>query len=256
MRVRTAAVVNDRDELYAWVPRAVGFSYDTGAFDASFAPGGGPVSWANIFGGYGFAHVDQAWTSTWRTSIRRPRRSSEARPGGGGQDGLNNTVSLTHNYGDHFRGEIAPDPAGDPVVATSTFSAGLPTTPGALQAAYSGAQDGFVFRMNPALTNLQWATYIGGTGEDSAYGVQFDSNGDLFVTGGTTSSNLPMAGTPFDNSQNGRGGWLPHEIQWCHGCIDREHVHEDCELRPVLSGCSWIPATTFTWQGRRMVLIP
>ena len=197
-------VVNDQDELYVMgTTGSLDFPTTPGAFDASFAPGGGPVSWANIFGGYGFAHVNGSDIYVAHFNTAATALIGSTHLGGGGQDGLNNTVSLTHNYGDHFRGEIALDPAGDPVVATSTFSAGLPTTPGAPQAAYSGAQDGFVFRMNPALTNLQWATYIGGTGEDSAYGVQFDSNGDLFVTGGTTSSNLPMAGTPFDNSQNG-----------------------------------------------------
>lgn len=197
-------VVNDQDELYVMgTTGSLDLPVTPGAFDGSFAVGGGPVSWLNVTGGYGFAHTNGSEVYVAHFNASATALIGSTYVGGGGQDGLNNTASLTHNYGDHFRGEIALDPNGNPVIATSTTSAGLPTTPGAPQSAYSAAQDGYVFRMDPALTTLLWATYIGGTGEDSAYGVQFDSNGNLFVTGGTTSSNLPMAGTPFDNSQNG-----------------------------------------------------
>ncbi len=197
-------VVNEQDELYVMgTTGSLDYPTTAGAFDISFGAGGGPVSWSNIFGGYGYSHVNGSDVFLSHLNASATAFIGSTLVGGGGQDGLNNTPTLTHNYGDHFRGEVALDPDGNPVVATSTFSAGMPTTPGAPQAAYSAAQDGFVFRMNPALTNMLWATYIGGVGEDSAFGVQFDSNGDVFVTGGTTSAGLPMPGASADNSHNG-----------------------------------------------------
>ncbi|MBK8498416.1 MAG: gliding motility-associated C-terminal domain-containing protein [Flavobacteriales bacterium] len=197
-------VVNEQDELY--VMGTTGSSdYPTtaGAYDASFAVGGGPVSWTNIFGGYGYSHNSGCDIFITHFNVGATALVGSTLVGGTGQDGLNNNTSLTHNYGDHFRGEIALDANENPVVATSTFSLNMPTTPGAPQAALGGSQDGYVFRMNPALTNLLWATYIGGPGEDSAFGVQFDSNGNVFVTGGTTSAGLPMPGASADNTQNG-----------------------------------------------------
>lgn len=199
-------VVNEQDELYVMgTTGSADFPTTPGAFDGAFGAGGGAVSWTNISGGYGYQHLSGCDVFVAHFNVGATALIGSTYMGGANQDGLNNSTTLTHNYGDHIRGEIALDPNGDPVVATSTYSADLPTTPGAPQPLYAGAQDGFVFRMNPALTVLQWATYIGGAGDDSAYGVQFDSGGNLFVTGGTTTTGLPMPGVPADNSYNGGG---------------------------------------------------
>jgi len=199
-------VVNEQDELYVMgTTGSSNFPTTPGAFDGTFGAGGGAVSWTNIFGGYGYQHLNGCDVFVAHFNVGATSLIGSTFMGGVNQDGLNNSTTLTHNYGDHIRGEIALDPGGNPVVATSTYSAGLPTTPGAPQPLHAGAQDGFVFRMDPALTVLQWATYIGGAGDDSAYGVQFDSGGNLFVTGGTTTAGLAMPGVSADNSYNGGG---------------------------------------------------
>jgi hypothetical protein len=41
--------------------------------------------------------------------------------------------------------------------------------------------------------SLSYATYLGGSGEDDAYGIAIDSSGDVYVTGQTKSTNFPMA---------------------------------------------------------------
>ena len=123
--------------------------------------------------------------------------------GGSGNDGINNVLPLVHNYGDHFRGEIALDPLQHPVVATTTQSTDMPVSANASQMIFGGGiQDAYIFRLDPTLSTLQ-ATYYGGSGNDSGYGVQFDSNGQVFVTGGTMSIDLPMSGTPFQSSNSG-----------------------------------------------------
>jgi len=44
--------------------------------------------------------------------------------------------------------------------------------------------------------NIKWATYYGGSGNDQTYGVSYDSIGNIYVTGETTSSsNIATSGT-------------------------------------------------------------
>lgn len=131
--------------------------------------------------------------------------------GGTANDGINNDPALAHNYGDTFRGEIIVDANGDPVVASTTSSTGLPTV-NASQTSYGGgAQDGYCFRMDPSLSTLTWATYVGGSGADAAFGTQVDGNNELFVTGGTASADMPMYGTPFQSLFSGAtDAWVMH----------------------------------------------
>lgn len=204
----TSLVVNSSNELYVLViTGSADFPTTSGCSDASFNGGVTiPISggFVNLLGGegYGFsAGTDIAVThfSSDCTSL-----IASTFIGGTGNDGLNQSADLVHNYGDHFRGEIALDPNEHPVVASSSQSVDLPVTANAPQPAFGGgAQDAVLFRLDPALSNLELATYCGGAGDESGYGVQFASNGEVFMTGGTSSGDLPMAGTPFDASYNG-----------------------------------------------------
>ncbi|MDQ3099783.1 MAG: gliding motility-associated C-terminal domain-containing protein [Bacteroidota bacterium] len=112
--------------------------------------------------------------------------------GGTDNDGLNPAAQLEFNYGDIFRGEIILDLNEDPIVATVTHSMDLFTSTDAPQSALVGGQDAYVFRMDPALSTLQWATYLGGAGQDAGYSVQVSSTGEIYMTGGTTSIDMPV----------------------------------------------------------------
>jgi len=197
-------VVNDLDELYVMGGTGSSdFPTTAGAFDASFNAGGGAVTWTNILGGYGFALTSGVDVYVAHFNAAATALIGSTYLGGSGHDGINNSTSLTHNYGDNFRGEIALDATGNPVVATSTRSIDMPTSPGAPQGSNGGGQDAYLARLNPSLTTLTLGTYFGGSSDENGLGVQFDSAGRIFMTGGTTSDNLPLAGTPFDNSPNG-----------------------------------------------------
>lgn len=112
--------------------------------------------------------------------------------GGGDNDGLN-LSSLNYNYGDVFRGEIILDHNNDVVFTSSTQSQGFPIVNGA-NATFGGNQDGVVVKMNPTLTDIIWSTFIGGSSDDSGFSLQVSSTNNLFVTGGTKSTNLPFSG--------------------------------------------------------------
>jgi len=75
-----------------------------------------------------------------------------------------------------------------------TLSTNMPTlNPGGgayFQAANAGSYDGFIAKFsNPGA--LLWATYIGGTGSDRGFAVDFDSFDNAYLVGLTASTNFP-----------------------------------------------------------------
>jgi len=91
---------------------------------------------------------------------------------------------------------IAVDPTGIVYVAGESSSPGLFTSP----RPYGGNGDGFVAKLNPALSgsaSLLYFTYLGGSLADTANGVAFDGNGNAYVTGSTVSSDFPVVGAVF-----------------------------------------------------------
>lgn len=117
--------------------------------------------------------------------------------GGTANDGVNISssfggfTSLKFNYADDGRGEIILDNSSNVYVAGSTRSADFPTTAGAHDIALNGTQDGCVIKMNSSLTSLVFSTYLGGSGDDAAYGIKLSTGNSVFVTGGTTSTDFP-----------------------------------------------------------------
>ncbi len=201
-------VVNGNDELYVLgSTSSLDFPTTPGVHGPAFHGGtaistSGPTGWAGINSGYGYGHPNGTDIIVAHFSADATSLVACTYVGGSGNDGLNNTLALAHNYGDHFRGEIALDAQGWPVVCTSTQSSDIPVSPNAPQPTFGGVQDAYIFRMDPGLSALQ-ATFYGGSGADSGYGVQFDSSGRIYTTGGTTSGDLATPGTPLHPTMQG-----------------------------------------------------
>ncbi|MFI5203459.1 MAG: PKD domain-containing protein [Flavobacteriales bacterium] len=123
--------------------------------------------------------------------------------GGTANDGLNVAATLKHNYADQNRGEIVVDANGDVFVASSTMSVNFPVTPGSFGQTAAGTQDGCAFKMDANLTTLQWSSYIGGSLTDAAYSIKAATNGDVFVCGGTNSTNFQTSGTSLISTAPG-----------------------------------------------------
>lgn len=51
-----------------------------------------------------------------------------------------------------------------------------------------GSNDAFLAKFNPAGSNLLWATYFGGNGEDAATSLEYDQIGKIIITGNTNST--------------------------------------------------------------------
>lgn len=139
--------------------------------------------------------------------------------GGSDNDGLNlsdNTATawldtLSNNYGDEFRGEIIIDANDNCYIASCTKSSNFPTQ-NPFQPTYGGGLlDGVVFKLNPDFSSLVWSSYIGGSNSDVAYSLQFDQNNNLYVCGGTSSSNFPVKGTVYQSAFGGfADGFIAH----------------------------------------------
>ena len=95
---------------------------------------------------------------------------------------------------------IAVDGGGNVYVTGLTRSANFPTTVGAFQTTSGGMQDAFVTKLNPTGTGLIYSTYLGGSSDDEGKGIVVDAAGNAFVTGRTSSINLPTTAGAFQTT--------------------------------------------------------
>lgn len=93
---------------------------------------------------------------------------------------------------------IAVDSSGNAYIAGYTNSTNFPITPGSLQPAFGGGtcsgapcNDAFITKLNPTGSGLVYSTYFGGNNVDQAQAMALDTNGNVYITGFTASSNLP-----------------------------------------------------------------
>jgi hypothetical protein len=95
---------------------------------------------------------------------------------------------------------IAVDNTGSVYVTGYTNSTDFPlATLGSLPA---GADHVFVAKLDPTGSNVIYADYIGGNSQDYGYALVLDSANEVYVTGGTTSSDFPVV-NPYQGSLSG-----------------------------------------------------
>lgn len=89
---------------------------------------------------------------------------------------------------------IAIDGSRHAYVAGYTQSPNFPPPNAVQPGGLSGLDDAFVLKLDPAGTGLVYSTYLGGGGNEQAFGIAVDAQGAAYVTGYTTSTNFPTAG--------------------------------------------------------------
>ncbi|HEV8524322.1 MAG TPA: SBBP repeat-containing protein, partial [Terriglobales bacterium] len=113
--------------------------------------------------------------------------------------------------GDGDRGEPYADGAGNVYVATATESPDFPTTAGVLQRKLRGTRDVAVFVLSPDGSRLQRSCLFGGSGFDDPWGgIHVHSDGSIYVSGSTTSKDLPTTSAAFQRAYGGGTGevWI------------------------------------------------
>ncbi len=193
-------IVDNNDQvIILGTTASINFPTAANAFDNTFAGGT-----AFTPAGLGLSYPNGSDMIIAKLSANGSALLGSTYLGGTGNDGLNSAPALKFNYADEVRGEVLLDTLGNIWITSCTQSTNMPLTAGAAQSTFAGGgHDGYVARFNPGLTQLQYASYLGGSGADAVYSGEFDTSGRLFVSGGTTSTDLPASPSAWSPSNNG-----------------------------------------------------
>lgn len=102
--------------------------------------------------------------------------------------------SLFGGTGDDDARNLALDPNGGIWLGGHTSSAGISSFQGSLHGSY----DAFAARVSPAGDSMDWASYLGGNGNDDGRGITLDARGNVYLAGDTDSTDFPV---PHSNNE-------------------------------------------------------
>lgn len=105
--------------------------------------------------------------------------------------------------GDDIARRIVVDKSGRAIIAGQTLSGNFPLTPGAFRTTYSGSSEGFIARLSPNGSNLNFGTFVGGGGADNLVGLAQDANSNIYFAGSTMSSDLATTIGAFQSARAG-----------------------------------------------------
>ena len=114
-------------------------------------------------------------------------------------------ATLLGGAGNDIATGIAVDTSGNAYLAGYTSSLDFPATLAAAQTTNRGGfYDAFAAKFNASGSALLYATYLGGSGNDTATGIAVDAGGAAYLTGFTDSSDFPVRNA-LQATQAGQG---------------------------------------------------
>ena len=155
--------------------------------------------------------------------------------GGGGSDAiitkLNNdgTALIFSSYlggssgYDQIR-DFSIDGNGNVYVSGGTTSQDFPTTAGCPN---QGKLDVFISKLNSSGTSLIYSLLLGGSRNDMGLGFGLDGSGNVYISGGTNSSDFPVTSNAYDTTFNGGG-----DDNW-------GYVYGDCFVTKLIPPFEW-----------------
>jgi hypothetical protein len=117
---------------------------------------------------------------------------------------LDYATLLGGNNSDYGR-SIVVDDSLYAYVTGETFSNDFPSTSGAFDEIHNGDLDVFVVKLNPEGSDLDYASFLGGTSSDIGYGIFLDDSLYAYVIGETFSAGFPTTAGAFDVTYNDNG---------------------------------------------------
>jgi len=134
----------------------------------------------------------------------------------GGTDGFVALVNWTGQLATYstFLGgsgsDVAQDvcfgPMNHALVCGVTESGNFPVTTGSHDATYGGLGDGFVARIAPDGSTMEWSTFVGGDDADVLHAIAFNDSVGVVAVGTTRSMDYPASDYAFDRTYNGVPG--------------------------------------------------
>lgn len=166
--------------------------------------------------------------------------------GGGG-----NESPAISRWGANSAPAIASDINGNIFMTGFTESTNLPVTAGCFQAANAGGKDAYLVKWSNAGARL-YSTYYGGTSneEAAAAGIAVDVAGNVWMTGSTNSSNLPITVGCFQPSF--AGTFDQFLVKWNNACVRQYATYYGgsgdegilCDVDVTATGDIWLGVFT------------
>jgi hypothetical protein len=121
-------------------------------------------------------------------------------------DPVINYSTLFGGTGDTSVTSVAFDANGNAIVAGWTTATDLPANGAKTRS--GGGVDAFVAKLSAEGNHVVWCTYLGGTGDDRAFGVAVDPSNNVYVTGYTQSTNFPLLSAIQTKLQGSRSAFV------------------------------------------------
>ena len=198
----------------------------TDAFVAKIAAGGASLAWSTYLGGSG---VDRGWgiavDGSGRVHVGGETNGGFPTTAGAYQTASDNLSAFAVKLADDGASllwsttvgrsvgaahDLAIDAQGA-VYLTGTTSpgngvtSGFPVTNGAYQTTAKGSFDAFVTKVKSDGSALVWSTLLGGTSNEDGHAIAVDSDGKVYVTGATYSTNFPTTSGAWQSSLQSPG---------------------------------------------------